>query len=193
MEDMTPHPRIHGPHPVSRATATPANVWEAERLCHQVLVDLGIPHVLIGELAFAAHGFAIDAKSLVYLVHQEDAFDGTELLSFKTGVPIGVGNYGISYLATSDVSVQAQEECRAILKEGGLVRERLWLPPLELLIFLELEEGKARNLTLIQKFVSVGIDVAKAQRFLLQVGNERILALFERCLANAQPTPRNGG
>ena len=174
---------------MSQSPSTPASIWEAERLCHGVLVDLGIPHVLIGELAFAAHGFPVDAKSVVYLVHQEDAFDGTELLSFKAGVPIGAGGYGISYVATTDVSAKAQDECRAALVEGGLASGSPWLPPIELLIFLELEEGKARNLALLQKIISAGIDVAKAQRFLHLVGNERILALFERCLANAQPTP----
>lgn len=77
--------------------AVPAEVRQAFLLAHERLVELGIPHVLIGDLAACTHGYPHSITEIHFLVKYDAVFEGIDVVTFRDGVPIRVGRIPIRY------------------------------------------------------------------------------------------------
>ena len=142
------------------------------------LVELGIPHALVGGLAVGLHGYPRATKDVHFLVGPE-AFRTTDpILVFREELA-GVVQWGIIDLiaALPEDPILASE-----VTEGG--DGFIPVVSIEVLMLMKLRAGRTQDLADIEALVRVGADIAGVLDFLR--GHEpQHIPLFSQCAQRA--------
>lgn len=155
---------------------------------HGVLHDLKVPHVLVGGIAACFHGDERTTKDVDYLVDEKDAFDtNTTVVTFKPGVPINISGVRIDYLTMNDfpdVVKIAMVEC---LEDSRKHPTELHVVPLEVLIFMKLKAGRAKDIAAVVELVKGGhVDVDAVADFMLAADVDLVSKRFVDCVETAE-------
>lgn len=164
--------------------AAPQDVRNALEVTHKVLRDLGIPHVLIGGLAVGVHGYPHATPDVDYLVEEKDAFDTGIVMTFKNGVPFRSGKVGIDYLVVEGPE-NVKRKMRECLEQAALNPEEVVVSTSDLLTYMKLDAGRAKDKAAVVEMLKAGMDVKPVRAFLEEAGNAKVIALFEQCVADA--------
>ena len=164
--------------------AAPTDVREALEVTHEALRNLGVPHVLVGGLAVGVHGFPHSTPDVDYLVEEDKAFNPGVLLTFRNGIPIRSGKVDIDYLTVEGPEVVKRKmwEC---LERAARNPEEVVVAPPDLLTFMKLKAGRAKDKSAIVELLKAGMDVKPVRAFLEEAADSDVLARFEGCVTNA--------
>jgi hypothetical protein len=139
----------------------PSYFEEAVGAASEAFRVAGVPHVLVGGLALAAHGYSRATKDVDFMVG-EAAFDHHGLLvTPRADLPIMYDDVVIDW-----VSLEPDE--RAAL-EGFLVlpsKGEVPVIPAAALIFMKLVAGRQRDKGDVVELVKAGIHLGEARAFL---------------------------
>lgn len=153
-------------------------VLDDARRVSATLVELGVPHALVGGLAVGLHGHPRATKHVDFLVGRE-AFETTIPLLVLREELAGVGQWGMIDLiaALPEDPILAAE-----VLEGGSD----WIPvvSIEVLMLMKLRAGRTQDLADIEALVRVGADVAAVLDFLREHEPQHI-PLFSQCAQRA--------
>lgn len=158
---------------------TPAEVQLALALSHQALNDLRMPHVLVGALALG-----LPAQRIEFLIHKVEVFEGTELISFRPGIPIRVGPVPIRYLSVGGPDA-VKRRLEACLNQAAARPAELGKVPVEVGVFLCLSPHLRMAPAAVAALLATGIGaqaIQSIQAFLEEAGDTTVLRRFERCL-----------
>ncbi len=161
--------------------AVPAEVRQAFDQSHRTLNDLHVPHVLVGGIAVGAHGYPYATQDVDYLVPEDAAFEGTVVITFRPGIPIRVGEVAIDYLVPGgpEVVQRRMQECLDLASK--FPGEVVVVPP-DLLTFMKLRAGRAKDVAAVVELLKVGMDAEDIRDFLKEAGDAEVLKRFERCI-----------
>lgn len=160
------------------------DVKEALLQSHAALAALGIPHVVIGDLAVGAHGYFYATRRVDYLVPEASAFEGKVVITFKPGVPIRVGDVPIDYLVPEGPENvrQRMEECMA--RALASPAEMTYVPS-DLLTYMKLKAGRAKDIGAVVELLKTGMDPDATRAFLRASADGVVLERFDRCVLKA--------
>lgn len=185
---MIQHRKAHGTKLGIAAALSAVNedVRVALQESHGALAKLGIPHVLIGGLAVGTYGYAYATRDVDYLVPGTSVFEGDFVISFKPGVPIRVGTVKIAYLVPTEepeIVRQAMAEC---LEDAGQHPDNVAVVPADLLVYMKLKVGRAKDFAAVIELLKAGMDPAPVEAFLIQVNVGVIWERWQRCCREAE-------
>ncbi len=166
-------------------SAVNSEVRQALTHSHEVLIGLGIPHVLIGGLAVGAHGYAYATRDVDYLVPEAAAFEGKLVITFKPGVPIKVGKVAIDYLVPEGPENVQRRMQECIAKAIETPNEVTYVPS-DLLAYMKLKAGRAKDIGAVVELLKTGMDVEDTRAFLSIAGNPDVIARYEKCVRMAE-------
>lgn len=159
----------------------PNELMRVARFVSERLTKEGVPHLLIGGLAVAAHGYVRATRDVDFLVSRED-------LSKLTGRPMTIGV--TERVGTVDVDFVTPDEQDTFLDGdltiGFALADGIPVAVMPLLIFLKLRANRKRDQGDVVELIKRGcVRLADTRRFLVLHGDEDMVAEFDTLVLEA--------
>lgn len=164
-----------------------ARVRRACELSHERLADLGVPHVLVGDLAVGVHGHQCAAQSVAWLVERDGAFEvsGSDLIAFRPGVPVKVHSVGITY-ATTEGPPSVVEAMAAALATSAASPRVVVVAPAELVVWMRLRAGRSADVAAVVELLKAGqLDQDAVRTFVGAAGDAEVIERFAAAVQTA--------
>jgi hypothetical protein len=120
--------------------AAPPKIASAARAASEALTKAGIRHALCGGLAVGAHGYPRNTKDVDFLVGPEAFIKHGSFITFHPSFPISIEG-----VAVDAVLPEAHEKFLVMALARSEESEGLAVVPIEVLLYLKVIAGRARD------------------------------------------------